>query len=165
MATRSPAPRFVPPEKRNVGLMFQDFALFPHLTIVDNVAFGLKSLPREEARREAELLRRDREKAERAEAKEAERRRKDLEKAERDAQKDADRRERDRLRAEQDRRLRALESGAAAATVEPGAAPAGDVTDPVPPASRPKVEGAREPAEATPAETAAADPAGPAPTT
>ena len=45
--------RFVPPEKRNVGLMFQDFALFPHLSILDNVAFGLKSLPREEARREA----------------------------------------------------------------------------------------------------------------
>jgi iron(III) transport system ATP-binding protein len=33
--------------------MFQDFALFPHLTIVDNVAFGLKSLPRKAARREA----------------------------------------------------------------------------------------------------------------
>jgi iron(III) transport system ATP-binding protein len=45
--------RFVPPEKRNVGLMFQDFALFPHLSILDNVAFGLKSLPREDARREA----------------------------------------------------------------------------------------------------------------
>ncbi len=45
--------RFVPPEERNVGLMFQDFALFPHLTILDNVAFGLRSLPREEARREA----------------------------------------------------------------------------------------------------------------
>ncbi len=45
--------RFVPPEQRGVGLMFQDFALFPHLTILDNVAFGLKSLPREEARREA----------------------------------------------------------------------------------------------------------------
>jgi iron(III) transport system ATP-binding protein len=45
--------RFVPPEKRNVGLMFQDFALFPHLTIRDNVAFGLKSLPREDAAREA----------------------------------------------------------------------------------------------------------------
>ncbi|MDX2203313.1 MAG: ABC transporter ATP-binding protein [Hyphomicrobiaceae bacterium] len=45
--------RFVPPEKRNVGLMFQDFALFPHLSIVDNVAFGLNALPREEARREA----------------------------------------------------------------------------------------------------------------
>jgi iron(III) transport system ATP-binding protein len=45
--------RFVPPEKRNVGLMFQDFALFPHLSIRDNVAFGLRSLPREEAAREA----------------------------------------------------------------------------------------------------------------
>jgi iron(III) transport system ATP-binding protein len=45
--------RFVPPERRNVGLMFQDFALFPHLTIRDNVAFGLKSLGREVAAREA----------------------------------------------------------------------------------------------------------------
>lgn len=44
---------FVPPEQRNVGLMFQDFALFPHLTILDNVAFGLRSIPREEAAREA----------------------------------------------------------------------------------------------------------------
>jgi iron(III) transport system ATP-binding protein len=45
--------RFVPPERRNVGLMFQDFALFPHLNIRDNVAFGLKSLGREVAAREA----------------------------------------------------------------------------------------------------------------
>lgn len=44
---------FVPPERRGVGLMFQDFALFPHLSIRDNVAFGLASLPRAEARREA----------------------------------------------------------------------------------------------------------------
>lgn len=44
---------FVPPEKRGVGLMFQDFALFPHLTILDNVAFGLKALPKEDAKREA----------------------------------------------------------------------------------------------------------------
>jgi iron(III) transport system ATP-binding protein len=42
--------RFVPPEKRNIGLMFQDFALFPHLPIIDNVAFGLNSLPRQDAR-------------------------------------------------------------------------------------------------------------------
>jgi iron(III) transport system ATP-binding protein len=45
--------RFEPPERRGVGLMFQDFALFPHLTILENVAFGLRALPREEARREA----------------------------------------------------------------------------------------------------------------
>jgi iron(III) transport system ATP-binding protein len=45
--------RFVAPEKRNVGLMFQDFALFPHLTILENVAFGLKALPRVEAIRQA----------------------------------------------------------------------------------------------------------------
>ncbi len=44
---------FVPPERRNVGLMFQDFALFPHLTILDNVAFGLRALPRADAQREA----------------------------------------------------------------------------------------------------------------
>jgi iron(III) transport system ATP-binding protein len=48
--------RFVPPEQRNVGLMFQDFALFPHLTIVENVAFGLKQLSARDARREALAL-------------------------------------------------------------------------------------------------------------
>ncbi|GLK75856.1 iron ABC transporter ATP-binding protein [Methylopila jiangsuensis] len=40
---------FVAPEKRGVGLMFQDFALFPHMTLLRNVAFGLKGLPRKEA--------------------------------------------------------------------------------------------------------------------
>jgi iron(III) transport system ATP-binding protein len=44
---------FVPPEERGVGLMFQDFALFPHLTIRQNVAFGLRSLSRSEANAEA----------------------------------------------------------------------------------------------------------------
>ncbi len=34
---------FIQPEKRNVGLLFQDGALFPHLTAVENVAFGLRS--------------------------------------------------------------------------------------------------------------------------
>lgn len=45
--------RFLPPEKRGVGLMFQDYALFPHLTILANVAFGLTGLSRAEAEREA----------------------------------------------------------------------------------------------------------------
>jgi len=46
---------FLPPEQRGVGLMFQDFALFPHLSILDNVAFGLKALPRDEARQQARI--------------------------------------------------------------------------------------------------------------
>ena len=44
---------FLPPEQRSIGLVFQDFALFPHLSILDNVRFGLTALSREEARREA----------------------------------------------------------------------------------------------------------------
>jgi iron(III) transport system ATP-binding protein len=45
---------FVPPERRNVGLVFQDFALFPHLNVIENVSFGLNALSRKEAARVAE---------------------------------------------------------------------------------------------------------------
>jgi iron(III) transport system ATP-binding protein len=40
--------RHEPPETRRVGLMFQDYALFPHLSARQNVAFGLSKLPRTE---------------------------------------------------------------------------------------------------------------------
>ena len=40
----------LPPEARNVGLVFQDFALFPHLSVRDNVAFGLSRLSAEARR-------------------------------------------------------------------------------------------------------------------
>jgi iron(III) transport system ATP-binding protein len=33
---------WLPPEKRNIGMIFQDYALFPHLTVAENIAFGLK---------------------------------------------------------------------------------------------------------------------------
>jgi iron(III) transport system ATP-binding protein len=41
----------LPPEARGVGMVFQDYALFPHLTVFENIGFGLKGQPRKTARR------------------------------------------------------------------------------------------------------------------
>ncbi len=46
---------FVPPEKRGIGLMFQDHALFPHMTNLQNVCFGLRGFTQAEAERQATL--------------------------------------------------------------------------------------------------------------
>ena len=47
---------FVPPEERNVGLVFQDFALFPHLSAAENIGFGISELPEDEREARVEEL-------------------------------------------------------------------------------------------------------------
>jgi iron(III) transport system ATP-binding protein len=48
--------RHVPPEARRVGMVFQDYALFPHLDVEKNVAFGLRRLGRDARRRRVDEL-------------------------------------------------------------------------------------------------------------
>jgi len=46
----------VPPEKRRVGMVFQDYALFPHLTIEQNIAFGLNKQSKREQQQRVDAL-------------------------------------------------------------------------------------------------------------
>ena len=46
----------LPPERRPVGMMFQDNALFPHMTVADNVAFGLGRWPKDKRRARVDSL-------------------------------------------------------------------------------------------------------------
>src|SRR5665811_111601 len=46
-----------PPHKRNFGMVFQNYALFPHMTIADNVAYPLTVRKLGKAEREAKVLR------------------------------------------------------------------------------------------------------------
>ena len=46
----------LPPEKRHIGMVFQDFALFPHLTVAKNIGFGLQKLPRKQQQQRVDEL-------------------------------------------------------------------------------------------------------------
>ncbi|MEK6685952.1 MAG: ABC transporter ATP-binding protein [Pseudomonadota bacterium] len=47
---------FLPPEQRQIGMVFQDYALFPHLDVAANIGFGLHRLTRKERERRVEEL-------------------------------------------------------------------------------------------------------------
>lgn len=46
----------IPARERSVGMVFQNYALFPHLTVAENVAYGLSRLPREQRRERADEM-------------------------------------------------------------------------------------------------------------
>ena len=47
----------VPAHRRNIGMVYQDYAIFPHLSVADNVAFGLVDAPRGRVARSASARR------------------------------------------------------------------------------------------------------------
>ncbi|WP_428910054.1 ABC transporter ATP-binding protein [Niallia sp. Krafla_26] len=47
---------FIHPEDRGVGMVFQDYALFPHMTVKDNILFGLSRMPRKERRQRVDEM-------------------------------------------------------------------------------------------------------------
>ncbi len=51
--TVSTPQQVAPPEARGLGFLFQDFALFPHLSVYDNVIFGINKLPANEQKQRA----------------------------------------------------------------------------------------------------------------
>ena len=48
----------IPTNKRNIGMVFQNYAVFPHMSVFDNVAFGLKNrkLPKEEIQKKVDAI-------------------------------------------------------------------------------------------------------------
>jgi len=47
---------YLHPEEREVGMVFQDYALFPHLTVKNNILFGLSRMPRNERKQRVEEM-------------------------------------------------------------------------------------------------------------
>lgn len=47
---------FIHPEERGVGMVFQDYALFPHMTVKDNILFGLSRMPRKARKQRVEEM-------------------------------------------------------------------------------------------------------------
>ncbi|ARP37370.1 ABC transporter ATP-binding protein [Vibrio syngnathi] len=47
---------WLPPEQRNIGMIFQDYALFPHLTVNQNICFGLKGLSEQQKKEKVQEM-------------------------------------------------------------------------------------------------------------